>query len=405
MFDLFSEIGESMGRHRMRTLATAFGVFWGIFMVGLLLAGGHGMRNGLARMFSGDAVNLVWIEAQSTTVAFDGLPAGRKIQLDIRDVEAIAQNVPELELVSPREQLPLGQMVVHEGRSFALPVIGVYPEQAAVDRALLVRGRMLNPLDVARERKVALIGSRATPLVFGTRDPVGRTLTIGNVEFEIVGEYRDEGSEEEGRRVYIPFTTLKLFGAGDNVSVIMGALRDGESSKQAGEHVARVVARRHRFDPSDRGAIETWFMEEVHVRFVALIRGIDVASATIGFGTLLSGMVGVSNILFVSVRERASEFGVRRALGATARSVLLMVVSEALVLALAAGALGMVSAYGLVHLAQELELHSEFFERPAIDLPSALAALALLVVTALFAGYFPAREAARMKPIEALRRE
>ena len=168
-------------------------------------------------------------------------------------------------------------------------------------------------------------------------------------------------------------------------------------------HVRRLFARRMRFDPNDRGAVDIWVAEQDYKKFTTLLRGIDAAVVFVGLGTLLSGMVGISNILFVSVRERTTEFGLRRALGATAASVMFMVLAEAVMLALMAGGLGLLVGVGLVGLARRANLRSDYFRDPSIDLRTGLAALGVLVVTAVAAGYFPAREAARMNPNEALR--
>jgi putative ABC transport system permease protein len=400
-----TEVFESIARRPLRSLATAFGVYWGILMLTVLLGGGKGLRNGIELMFAGDAVNSVWILTGRTSEPFEGLGAGREIQLFEEDVEAMQRGLDVIENVSPRTQAP-GLSIVRGSRSASLPLFGVYPAYAITEKMTPIRGRLLNQLDLERRRKVVVIGERARPLLFGTDSPVGQTITIGGLEFTVVGEFADPGQGDEARRVYMPFTTLAhTFDASRRAEAIVATLKPGVTPERAQPAMARLIARRHRFDPKDRGAFDAWFMEKEYRRVLGLMYGIDLAILVVSLGTLLSGMVGVSNILFTSVRERSKELGLRRALGATSGSILRLVLSEALLLGILAGGLGLLTGMGLVRLAADPELSSEFFHEPSLDLEAAMVALGLLIATAAIAGYFPAREAARMRPIDALRKE
>lgn len=405
MRDALREVIEGVTRHRVRAAATAFGVFWGIFMLALLLGGGNGMRNGFLGLYQNSAANMVWAEADVTTQNFEGLSIGRRLKIDLSDLDAVQKSVPELFDLSPRQPLPQGLKVSYGARSMRLPTFGVYPSFANVELTVAVRGRLLNELDQQRARKVAIVGVNARDLLFGQADPVGLKIQIGGMDFKVVGEFDDAGSDDERRRIYIPYSTLRSFDGSTEVQTMVAQLRPGADPEQVRASVMRVMGRRHRFSPTDTGALYVFFMDEEFKRLTRLLRGIDVSVLVVGLGTLISGMIGVSNILFVSIRERAREFGVRRALGATARSILLMVIGEALILALCAGGLGLLSALGVLELVQTLELKTEFFNQPQVDAMTVLGALGILVCTALVAGYFPAREAARMTPIEALRRE
>lgn len=406
MIDVAREIFETVTRHRLRALATCFGVFWGIFMLTLLLAGGSGLRNGIDHLFAREGRNAVWINAWRTTRAFDGLGAGRPIQLDSDDVEALRRSTRELTSIAPRQRLPSGTSITQGTHTASVPVLGIgdgYFESARVERR---SGRLLNALDSTRARKVVLLGKSARPLLFDSEGAEGQSISIGGVDFVVVGEYSDPGSDDETLRMYIPYSTLaQTFDPSGRIELITASLQPGADSKRVREHVSRVLARRHRFDPQDQGALRLWFAEEEQGKVRQVLRGIDVAILVVGLGTLLSGMVGVSNILFVAVRERTKEFALRRALGATARSVLGMVIAEAVFLAVISGGVGLLCGSGLVQLLQGAQLHTDYFRDPKVDLQTALISLGLLVVSALVAGYFPAREAARMHPIEALRRE
>jgi putative ABC transport system permease protein len=406
VIDGLYEILDSITRHRLRALATAFGVFWGIFMLTLLLASGRGLRNGVDGIFAGSAISAVWLWSSRTSLPYEGMGSGRVIQLDIDDLKAIEETVSELEDVSPRRLMPGAVAPTYGSRSAGVPVHGIYPGYLRVEKAKLVRGRFLNDLDLRRARKVLVIGSGARVLLFGQGNPVGHAITLGGISFKVVGEFTDEGGEDEKRRLYIPYSTLaQTFDATRKLEVIGATVQPGVAVESVRRRVVRLLARRHHFDPADDGAIQMWFAQEEYKKLETLIRGIDIGILVVGLGTLISGMIGVSNILFVSVRERAEEFGVRRALGATANSILRFVLAEALLLATVAGGLGLAAGLALVQLAVRYELRSEYFHDPSLDPSTALIALSTLIVTALVAGYFPAREAARMQPIDALRRE
>jgi putative ABC transport system permease protein len=406
VIDGLSEVFESITRHRMRALATAFGVFWGIFMLTLLLAGGRGLRNGIDALFQGDSVNSVWIFGNRTLRAFEGLGEGRFIKLTVDDADALASAVDELEFVSPRRGLAPNIVIARGALTASLPGVAVYPSYGVTEKVRMVRGRWMNDHDLREGRKVVAIGSGARKILFANVDPVGQNISLGGVEFQVIGEFEDAGGEEEVRRVYLPYTSLaRTFDASRQVEFVIAAIKPDASVERARARIMRVLATRHRFDPGDPGAVVTWFAVEEYRKLQNLMRGIDWAILAVGLGTLLSGMVGVSNILFVSVRERAQEFGVRRALGASASSVLWLVITEALGLALLSGGAGLLSALGVLRGLRGAQLETDFFRDPQLDLTTALGALSILVVTALVAGYFPARAAARMRPIEALRRE
>ncbi|HEX5657095.1 MAG TPA: ABC transporter permease [Polyangiales bacterium] len=406
MIDSLAELFESVTRHRMRALATSFGVFWGIFMLTLLIASGNGLRNGIETLFEGDSAYQIWMFGNRTLKPFEGLGAGRQIQFTEDDAIALARSVTEIEHVTPRRGLAPSVMISHGNNTASLPGVAVYPSYVFNEKLKILRGRWLNEFDQREARKVAVLGYAARNVLFGNADPVGQAIQIGGVDFTVIGEYTDAGGEEEVRRVYIPFSTLQsTFDASRKAEFVVALLKEGESVERARTRIMRVLSVRHRFDPSDDGAVITWFAVEAYRKMQGLMRGIDYAILAVGLGTLLSGMVGVSNILFVSVRERAREFGVRRALGASARNVLWMVIGEALGLSLLAGGLGLLAALGLIAAVQGGALNTDYFRNPQIDLTTALSALGVLVITALVAGFFPAREAARMHPIEALRRE
>jgi len=406
MIDAFAEVFDSVTRHRLRAIATAFGVFWGIFMLTLMLASGRGLRNGIDNIFVDDAVNSVWIFGGRSALPFEGLGINRTIQLNADDIDLIARAVSELMDATPRRLLPASISIAHGTRSAALSIYGIYPGYTRIEKSKRTKGRLINELDVERARKVVLLGESARKQLFGQQDAVGDTVTIGGVQFQVIGEFTDEGGEEERLRVYIPYSTLaRTFDPTRKVELIAARVRPGVSTHAVQMRLLRLLSRRHSFDPRDENAVRMWFAEAEYKKLLNLMRGIDMGILVVGLGTLISGMIGVSNILFVSVRERAQEFGLRRALGATESSILRLVLTEALVLSSFAGGLGLLTGLSIVEIARRADVKSDYFRNPGLNVTTGLYALGVLVVTALCAGYFPAREAARMQPIDALRRD
>jgi putative ABC transport system permease protein len=406
VLDFVREIFETIVRQRLRALATAFGVFWGIFMLTLLLAGGRGLRNGIDGLFADTAADAVWISSGRTARTYEGLGVGRSIRLTIEDVEALTDGLPELSAISPRVRLAASAQLVREDRVAAVPTFGIGRGYLQADRVRLRDGRELNGFDHMLARKVVMLGDRTRGLLFEERSAIGRTITIGGIEFDVVGVFADKSDGSGTLRAYMPYSTLaRSFDSSGQLEAIAATVRAGARSEIVRKHASRLLAQRHRFAPGDPGALHFWFAEEEQGKVRQVLRGIDAAILVVGLGTLLSGMIGVSNILFVAVRERSKEFALRRALGASARSILRMVLAEAVFLSCVSGVSGLTFGLALVELARDAKIDSEYFRNPSVDLQAACFSLLLLIGSALAAGYYPAREAARAQPIHALRRE
>ena len=405
MRETLDEIWESVSRQPLRTATTAFGVFWGMLVLIILLGAGNGLGNGLERLFEDDAATSVWIEAGKTTTSFRGLPAGRPIELSIDDVNALVDAVPGLHALSPRHPLASDIVISHHGRSGSFPIFAIYPGYATVERTLVSRGRLLNELDVRDARKVVVLGERAAEVIFARpENAVGKRVAIGGERFLVVGVFKDAGGDSEMRRVFIPSTALpRTFDGSRRATLITGVTEPEISPALLRSEITRILAARHRFAPADRGALGSWVAIEEYAKITALLRGVRIGVLLDGLGTLLTAMSGVSNILLVSVRERTTELGLRRALGASARNIFALVVAEAVLISSACGALGLSAGLGLLALARRLGLQTDYFQNPEVDWQSTLPMLAVLVVSSAIAGTFPARQAVRLTPAEALR--
>jgi len=265
----------------------------------------------------------------------------------------------------------------------------------------------LNPLDVEHNRKAALIGERVAEVQFENRvDPIGEQIRINNVNFTVVGTYTDVGGEEELRRIYIPYPTLRrTFAPGPAVGLIVFTTPDGKRWADMEAIARECLAERHRFDPKDPAAVFFFNPEREFRKVVNLFAGIDAFVVIVGVGTLFAGVVGVSNIMLVTVKERTREIGIRKALGATPLSIMSMILQEALFLTTLAGYGGLVVGIGVLEAVRRSGFRTDFFRDPQVDLTVAAGAVVVLVISGVVAGYLPARQAVRVKPIEALRHE
>lgn len=406
--DLWQEILATIRQNKLRTLLTGFSVAWGIFMLVLMMGSGAGLANGIEYSFRDDAVNSVWIRAGETSVAYKGQRPGRDVDLDNLDYQTLRSGYRDIEHLSGRYYLRGQVQVRYRNETGSFSIRAVHPDHQYIENTTVVRGRFINPLDLERRRKVAVLGGSVRTALFGTADPLGEHIDINGIPFQVVGLYSDEGSEQEEEIIYLPITTAQLaFRGGQHIDQLMFSIEDPslERSQALVENVRNQLAERHRFSPEDERALFIRNIFEVFQRFVSLNRAIELFVWVVGLGTILAGVVGVSNIMMIVVKERTREIGVRKALGATPGSVVGLVLLEAVFITAVAGYLGLVSGVGLLALVGRFTQDSEIFRNPQIDLRLAVAATLLLITAGTLAGLVPAWRAARVQPIEALREE
>ncbi len=406
--DHWEDIFDSVRRHKLRAFLTAFGVFWGIFMVVLLLGVGTGLERGVTQIFKDDAFNSVWIEGGGkTSVPFDGLPPGRQISLTLRDLELLRSGLPGIENLTPRISVKTTEPVTFDRQSGAFPIWAIAPGNQVVERTQLLAGRLMNQLDISEARRVAVIGSRVAQLLFGEEhDPIGQRIQIQGTNFLVVGTFTDVGGEGELRRIYIPYTAhLRSFDSNPEVTFLIFTVKDGFHAVDFDKQIRTLLAASHRFAVTDYGAVYVWNSLETYRKFQALFLGIHFFVGIVGFGTLCAGLIGVTNVMFIAVKERTREIGIRKAIGATPRKILTMILSESLALTIVSGYLGLLAGVGTIELIRSFGVESEYFRDPEVDLGVAVWALVALVLGGVVAGYVPAQHAARVNIIEALRHE
>jgi putative ABC transport system permease protein len=411
MFDLdkWQEILATMQKNKLRTFLTAFGVFWGIFMLVLLLGAGKGMQNGVEGEFGAFATNSLWIWNGRTSVPYNGLQPGRLINFKDEDLAAIGRETKGVEIVAPRNWLFGEYTLSYKTKNGSFRVLGTSPEYFSIDVVNLTQGRLLNRNDMFDSRKVVVIGNRVKEVLFGDKEAIGEYINIKGVFFQVVGIFKKEGNN--GRfeeRAFIPFTVYQtVFNPSHNVHNIALTAKSGTSAKELEEQVKLVLAKRHRFDPKDEQAIGMNNNEENFKRFQGLFSAIRMFVWVVGVGTLIAGIVGVSNIMLIIVKERTKEIGVRKAIGATPLSIISLIIQESVVITAVSGYLGLLAGVGLLdgvrYLIDSSGAKLPYFTRPEVDLGVALSATILLVVSGAIAGLIPAMKAAQIKPIEALR--
>jgi putative ABC transport system permease protein len=412
MRDRWGEVFDTIKRNKLRTMLTAISVAWGIFVLVVLLGLGHGLNNGVRHSFRRQATNAIFMSANKTSVPYAGYGIGRRITFTNRDYER-AKTVKGIEHLSGQYymrggQFGGGEMKVQRGvKSNAFQVNAVHPDAYYLGANEIVQGRFLNALDIQTLRKVCVIGRPVRNYLFGQDDPtaVGQWIDIGDVAFQVVGVFSDESGEEQERQIWIPVTTAQLAFHGvdhlGSISMTVGDAGVAESQVITNQMVANLAAA-HQFSPDDKQAVRVFNTVEASQSFRMVFFAISAFVVLIGCGTLLAGVVGISNIMMIAVNERTREIGIRKALGATPSSIIAMIVQEAIFLTSIAGLLGLAAGVVALEVIPRLA-DSEFILNPSVDIKVGVIAAAGLVLAGALAGFVPARAAARVNPVQTLR--
>jgi putative ABC transport system permease protein len=417
MFDLdnWQEVWATLRSNRLRTFLTALGVFWGIVMLIAMLGFGSGMQQGMKRQMKGLATNVMWVWGNTTTIGYDGLPIGRQVTFDIADIENL-RPIPGMEYLAPR--LRLGgwgspYSMSYNGKTGAYAVYADFPEFRHIQAFEYDAGRFINDRDIAESRKVVVIGQAIrNELMPPTVNPIGQYVKISGVYFEIVGVTRTLRSGQQGDQdahtAFVPFTTLKsAFHMGDKVGFFAMTAKPGTDGIEFERQVHATLAKRHRVSPDDKLAIGSFNAFVFFGKFETFFVVLSIVGWVVGGATLLAGVVGVSNIMLITVKERTKEIGVRKALGAVPLSIVAMVMKESVVLTSIAGLLGVAAGTGLIAIASTVldNIPDSPMGPPMLSLTTVIAAVVVLIVAGGLAGIMPAAHAASIKPIEALRTE
>lgn len=417
--DNWNEILEALTANTFRTILTAFGVFWGIFILVILLAAGKGLENGVKKGFSGTATNTMFMWTQSTSKPYKGLPQFRQYNFKNNDVDALKANFPDLLYVSPRNQLGGYRgvnNVIRGTKAEAFNVYGDYPDIIKQESSEIIKGRFINYQDINLKRKVAVIGDGVIKGLYDIGEEViGTYIKINGVNFLVVGVYKKSAGrngdiESQQKSIYIPFTAFQqAFNYGEIVGSMTITAKDNVSITELKSKIFDFMKSRHSIHPDDDRAIGNFDLYEQYSKVQGLFMILNFIAFFVGTLVLLSGIIGISNIMLIVVKERTKEIGIRRALGATPFAIRSQILSEAIFLTIIAGMFGVAVATGIIALINKVldGMPSEdmMFANPSVDLSVVLSALVILVGAGLLAGFIPAQTAINVKPIDALREE
>jgi putative ABC transport system permease protein len=409
MLDLgvWQEIFSTMRKNKLRTFLTSFSVFWGIFILMILLGSGKGLEKGVMHNFS-DANNSIWLWGGRTTIANEGFNVGRQIRLKNDDLDFLKKHYEGLENLSGRIGLWGGRYTTNYKNNFGdFGIQAIHTGHQATEKLDLLKGRLLNYYDIDRRRKVAVIGRIASERLFKEEDPIGKHVNINGIPFLIVGVFTDI-HDEETERLYIPITVAqKTFSPGTNVGAITFTTGDAslEESELILKNIIKNLADKHGFNVDDQSALGSWNAFKEYNQMTSLFKGINIFVGIIGIFTLIAGIVGVSNIMLIVVKERTKEIGIRKALGATPGSIIGLIILEALIITSVAGYVGLIAGVALLEVIANAMPASDFFRNPGVNFNIAIGAALLVVIAGMLAGYVPAKRASKIKPIVALRDE
>ena len=414
--DRWKEIIEVLSSNMLRTIATAFGVGWGIFILIILLAAGKGLENGIRLNFNGVATNTMFLWTETTSMAYEGLPEGRNFNFKLKDVELLRRNVPELRIISPRnsQQQGEGDNVIRGTESGRYRIFGDYPEIIEQRPIYIAHGRFLNYNDINERRKVVVVGDGIRKDLYDDDEEIiGTYIKISGINFMVVGTYKEKtnngGGENSEREIFMPFTTFsQAFNRADNVGWMALTARDGSSISSLTKTIISTVKQSRKVHPDDERAIGFFDLYEEYNRVESLFGALKFIAYFVGILVLMSGIIGVSNIMLIVIKERTKEIGIRRALGENPWSIKLQILMESIFLTIISGMVGIVFGavfiYG-VNALLDVVGPVDMFLNPSVSLGVVLSALIILIVSGLLAGFIPANKAIKVRPIEALRTE
>mgnify|MGYP000262374408 CR=1 FL=1 len=410
MFDLdkWQEIFTTIRKNKLRTFLTGFSVAWGIMMLVILLAAGEGLSNGATSRFLADATNTIWVMGGRTSVPYGGYNSNRPITMENSDYNrTVSQNDDIIKATGSKNFW--GAMIVWGKESGNYEVRGADPDVQYMEKNYVQKGRYLNDKDIEEQRKVAVIGKKVATDIFKDAEPLGEYIRVNGVLFHVVGVYTDAGGDNEEDNIYIPINVAQktLSQTPNKMDRMIFAYDESYTSEESGvleRKILQDLADAHGFDPNDKRAVRVWNRQERMKEATSVIHGINIFVWTIGIFTIIAGIIGVSNIMMIVVKERTREIGIRKALGATPYSIISLIMQESVFITLFSGYVGLVLGVGVVSLVGS-GIEHEMFSDPIVNFNVALLTLLILVVAGALAGFFPARKAAMIRPIEALRHE
>jgi putative ABC transport system permease protein len=415
--DTWQEIYYSLRNNKLRTFLTMIGVGWGMFLYVSLLGAAKGMENGFDKLFSGFATNSIFLWAQNTSIPYDGFPKGRQVHLKLEDIEILKRKIPEIDYISPQNSRGnfgnAGEQMSRNGKSATYTLNGDYPLGNKISEKKLIFGRYLNDADISQNKNVVVIGEEVYKNFFDAKkneNPLGKSINIKGIFFNVIGVFRVKkgGGMENDQTVFIPLSTFtKMYNNGDNVDFFAIVSKPNADVNKVEEKVRQQLKSKNNVSPDDTNAFGTFNLGKEFKKLTGFLSGMQLLTIIVGTLTILAGVIAISNILLITVKERTKEIGIRRALGAKPSEVRNQILLESVVITLSSGLLGFMSGiFVLMILDMATKGQDSFpFYNPTVNYGNVFAAMAVMVILGLIIGMIPAQRAVKIRPIEALRTE
>jgi len=415
--DTWQEIYYSLRNNKLRTFLTMIGVGWGMFLYVSLLGAAKGMENGFDKLFSGFATNSIFLWAQNTSIPYEGFPKGRKMDLHLGDIEMLKRKINEIDYISPTNSRgnfgSTGEQMSRNGKSGVYSLNGDYPIGNKISEKKLIYGRYLNDADVSQNKSVAVIGEEVYKNFFDSKkneNPLGKSINVKGIFFNVIGVFRVKkgGGFENDQTVYIPLSTFtKMYNDGDKINVFAIVSKPTADLKIVEDKVKAELKKKNKVSPEDTNAFGSFNLGKEFSKLTGFLSGMQLLTIIVGTLTILAGVIAISNILLITVKERTKEIGIRRALGAKPSEVRNQILLESVVITLSSGLLGFMSGIFVLMILDMLTQNQDAFPfyNPTVDYGNVFSAMAVMVVLGLIIGMIPAQRAVKIRPIEALRSE
>lgn len=415
--DTWQEIYHSLRNNKLRTFLTMIGVGWGMFLFVVLLGAAKGMENGFDKAFSGFATNSIFLWAQNTNIPYDGFPKGRKMDLHLPDIEMLQQKLPPIDYISPQSSRGQfgtpGENYSRNGKNATYTLTGDYPVGNKISEKKLIFGRYLNDADITGNKNVIVIGEEVYKNFFDAKkneNPLGKTVTVKGIFFNVIGVFRvkKSGGFESDQTGFIPFSTYtKMYNEGDKVGFFAIVSKPDADLGEVEESTKQILKAKYHVAPDDSNAFGSFNLGREFAKFTGFLSGMQLLTIVVGTLTILAGVIAISNILLITVKERTKEIGIRRALGAKPAEVRNQILLESVVITLSSGVIGFVIGIFLLMILDAVTKNQDKFPfyNPTINYGQVAAAMAIMVILGIIIGMIPAQRAVRIRPIEALRSE
>lgn len=415
--DTWQEIYYSLKNNKLRTFLTMIGVGWGMFLFVALLGAAKGMENGFDKVFSGFATNSIFLWAQNTSIPYEGFPKGRKMNLHLSDLDMLPQKISEIDYISPQSSRGKfgnpGEQFSRNGKNATYTLTGDFPVGNKISEKKLIFGRYINDADISGNKNIIVIGEEIYKNLFDAKkneNPIGQTINVKGIFFNVIGVFRVKktGGPENDQSAFIPFSTFsKMYNEGDKVGFFAIVSKPEADLVKVEEEIKAELKRKYNVSPEDTNAFGSFNLGKEFSKLTGFLTGMQLLTITVGSLTILAGVIAISNILLITVKERTKEIGIRRALGAKPAEVRNQILLESVVITLTSGLLGFVLGIFLLMILNIITENQDTFPfyNPTVNYSQVFGAMAIMVILGLVIGMIPAQRAVKIRPIEALRSE